>query len=252
MLDLKTYPALRAYITNYVKGDARISAEGFLWGESKRTIDKALSKPIYPFFWVTEVEWLGTSHDGHSNIQFNWSLHIEIAGNATRGLTDKEENQVGDSHEIMMDFIRFLIEEHRNSRIKFDFPRLNARQTQVGEGENVWGWSFVVYIAVHAKNFCLADEETRHYVSTWRPDFVDEETQISITIDGTEYFYTWAEIDQQAHMLIGIVNQINQDSNADVTAYTDEQYLYIRSKAINDPPVITLTPGQHEFTQMFQ
>lgn len=252
MLDLKSYQSIRGYITNYVKGDPRIADDGFIWGESKRVIDKAVSKAIYPFFWVREAEWLGSSTTGHSNIQFNWSLHIEIAGNAPRGATDKEETQLDDAHGIMMDFIRFLIEEHRENRIRFEFPRLNASQAQVGEGENAWGWSFIVYISVYAQNFCKADEESRYSVSAWEPTFVTDETRISITIDSTEYFYDWTDISQQAHMLVGIANQINQDNSADVVAYTDEQYLYLKSKTLNDPPVITLTAGQHTFTQLYQ
>ena len=252
MLNLKSYQSIRGYVTNYVKGDARIANEGYIWGESKRVIDKAVSKPIYPFFWVREAEWLGSSNTGHNNIQFNWSLHIEIAGNADRGATDKEETQLNEAHQIMMDFIRFLIEEHRENRIRFEFPRLSATQTQVGEGENAWGWSFIVYISVFADSFCLADHATRYHVSTWMPEFVTGETRISITIDGTEYHYEWTDTSQQSHMLIGIANQINQDSAANVTATTDEQYLYIRSKALNDPPVISILTDQHEFNQLYK
>lgn len=251
MLDVKEYQALRGYITQYVKGDSRIPIDGFIWGESKRIMERMLSSAPANFFWVRDIEWLGSSDAGHSQIIFSWALHIEIAGRATRGLVDQEESRIDEAHAIMIDFCRWMIEEHREGRIKFEFPRLNAQQRMVGEGENNWGWAFTVYISTYAQNFCLQDEADRYDVSTYKPSFVEGESQISITIDGTPYTYGWTDINSQEKMMKSLVEQINADNAADVTASTDEQYLYIRSKALNDPPTITLTPDEHTFTKLF-
>lgn len=252
MLDVKSYQKLKGYITQYVKGDARIPNDGLIWGESKRVMDRVLSKSIDNFFWIRNVEWLGSSENGHTHIMFMWALDIEIAGKASRGVTDQEEVRLDEAHAIMMDFCRWLIEEHRQNRIRFEFPSLSAQQSVVGEGENNWGWSFTVYISMYAKNYCIQDEAERYSVSTFYPTFVTGETQIQINIDGTDYLYGWTDEEKQGKMMQSLVAQINEDGAADVIASTDEQYIYIRSKALNDPPLINLTPGEHTLTQLFE
>lgn len=252
MLEVKSYQKLKGYISQWVMGDARIPSDGLIWGESKRVMDRVLSKNIENFFWVRNVEWLGSSENGHTQIMFMWALDIEIAGKATRGVTDIEEVRLEEAHTIMMDFCRWLIEEHRQNRIRFEFPRLSAQQSVVGEGENNWGWAFTVYISMYAKNYCLQDEEERYSVSTYYPTFVAGQSQIQINIDGTDYLYGWTDVEKQGKMMQSLAAQINEDSGAAVTATTDEQYLYIKSKAINDPPTITLTPGEHTLTKLFE
>lgn len=248
---IETYSELKAYITQYVQSDPRIPAKGFIWGMSKRVLDAMASAPVYPYFWVENVSYHAEGYDSNTQISGMWDLEISVKGNSMLGDVPQQEYWLNHTHQIMKDFIGFLMDQHNEGRIYFNLSRFQATMKEVYEPDDSFGWSFSVQLGYVADSWCALPAADSYEVTTLLPVFEEEAGLLSVGIDVATFTQAWTSEADKAYVLNVLADQISLTSTA-VTATTDGVYLYLKAKVLGATVSYTLTfPGEHSWEQNF-
>lgn len=248
---LTTYAKLKAYITQYVKSDPRI--KGFYWGEDKRLLED--TKKTFPYFWVEDYNGDLQSFQRGEDIYLGWNLEISVKANANRDDVIEQEAALDLTHQICMDFLLFLSVEQSTQSFYFDFHRTKISPQEVYEAEDNWGWRFSVslYIPDHCAKPLQSAE--KYQVSVLQPTYSGSVGDLRIDVSGTVYSVSWdSEASDLRHILLKVVQQIEQDNTAIVKADTDGVYLYLTADSVGASTyTLDLSPtgNTHNWTQDF-
>lgn len=250
MIDILSYQNIKALITAYVKSDPRIAKEGFIWGESKRVIETQLSSISYPMFWVEDIAFLGQAYHQNTHKYIMWDLGVTISENSPRAEISSEEQNLETAHNILLDFLGYLVKEHAAGNIFFDLERFQASQVMVGEGDNNWGWQFRVMVGMYVGDFCRPAAGSLKEVTVWEPSQQEGATVLQMSIDGRLYALAW-EAESRAQILEAFAQEINTDPGSLAEAFTDGAYLYIISLGAGQSlNIITSFVASHNWTQI--
>lgn len=197
------YQSYRHLFHNYVLQSWN-QTKSFSVSDDQRILPQQGNLSFYPQLQLDTPTYKPTINRGKTDIK-TYEGQVAILQPVNKDDWPEEDSAL-DELESEMDRLIAWLDHHR----KLDFGYIREIGTVYPikrfEHDNLFGWAVQIHIEVKT-NYChdaALDVEVLHL----QPSFVDEETQLSIEIEGTPYIVNWQDPAQSELSLVNLAAAI--------------------------------------------
>lgn len=235
---IQDYNYIRAFLRQFALSEPLMPMGGYLWGESKRTLDALALGGVYPYLWVMDYRYLLEQTPSH-NLNGYWALRCQIKAQANRADELAENNAMQTATVIMWNLITWLWQRYQKREIYIDFSRFNAVPIEVGETDNGHGWEFDLWIGLHEPALCLPSQGRLHWL-VLLPEAAVGGTLLAVQSNGLTFNASWNSQFPPGGALEALAAKLRQDGTLGIEVATDGIFLYARSRVSGQ--AVDLTP----------